>query len=275
MSHAGGPTTRRNLATAISIILLATVIVGVGQLRRLPNKRRVEILHAAPLKARETGTISMTMVITLIPKHGETKSTSVSGELNENDERAHISLPPVIGPGGLELISQGAILYLSIPAPSQAALGNKRWVRVNAGSVAAAQGAGLGPIPDPLSFLAGLEGVVGAVHRLGTEKVDGTPTTKYHAVIDLLTMARRIGRGRAEQARALQRLGKRQFPMEVWVDKLGLPRQLKVEANLDEAGSIVAQLKFGNFGQPITIGIPPNDAVVPATSVTEAVRLVS
>lgn len=265
----------RLLWGVVIILLAGGIAAGAVRLRALPNERRVDALQSAPVKARESGAVSITMVITLARPDGELLSVTASAQLNAKEERAHVELPQVIGPGGLELVSQGSIMYLSIPEGRREPLGNKRWVRVNAGSAAGAQGAVVEPLPDPISYMAALEGVKGEVRSLGTAEVDGVATDHYRANVSLETLASRLGPRRIAHARALARLGLERLPVEAWIDDDGLPRQLVVRADLDDQGRVVATLKFGNFGEAFLIGVPPNDAVHPAADVDEALSLVS
>jgi hypothetical protein len=265
----------RPVALAVAAILGLGVVAAAAFLRR--PSAEFERVRDAPAIARETGGFTVAMVMTLVPKDGgPSRSTSATSALDERRQRAHIVLPAVLDPNGaeLEVVSQGAVLYLLIPADRRSALGDKRWVRVNAGTPAAAQGAAVPPIPDPLSLLASLEGVVGGVARVGAETPGGVHTTRYRATVDLRTMAKRIGPERVALYNALARLNRSRLPVEVWVDERGRPRRLQIEADLGASGRIVADLAIGNFGRPPMIGIPPEDAVVDAADVAEALRTV-
>jgi hypothetical protein len=82
-----------------------------------------------------------------------------------------------------------------------------------------------------------------------------------------------LRRDGSSQVQALRGLASNKLPMEVWLDAKGRPRQLQVHADLGPQGSIVAQVKFGAFGDPLLIGIPPDDAVVNAPSLSAALAI--
>lgn len=228
----------------------------------------------APDACLATNTFAITMAITLVPEHGASRYTTESAQLDVVHQRAHVALSAVVGPGGLQLVSQGSVLYLSLPASKQAQLGGLRWIEVDTDSPAAAEGAAVGPIPDPLSLLAGLRGLTGRVRRIGSADLDGIKTIAYSGTIDLRAMANAVGSAGSSQVQALARLGGPRFPVEVWLDSKGLPRQIELTAGLGARGRIVVEVKFGDFGQPVLIGIPPESAVLHAPSVAAALQIV-
>jgi hypothetical protein len=239
------------------------------------NASRLRLVHAAPEKALSAQRFQMTMTISLVPRRGPARYTTASGQLDAAHARASLLLPDVVSPvpGGLRIVSQGDTLYLLLGASRQSGFPGKRWVAVQLDSVAAAQGAAVGPIPDPLSFLAGLRGVTGTVNQSGKATVDGTRTAAYDGVIDLKALLRSLGPDGASQVQALQRLGGPTLPVKVWLDANGRPRQLEARSDLGSEGTIAVQVKFGGFGDPLVIGIPPDDAVVHAPSLSAALAI--
>ena len=239
------------------------------------NSDRLSAIHHAPDAAYKSQRFEMTMTISLVPKQGPVHYTSESAQLDAAHDRASLLLSDVVSPvpGGLRVVSQGDVLYLLLTAAGQARFPGKRWVAVKLDSVAAAQGAAIGPIPDPLSFLAGLRGVEGAVRPASNATVDGTATTAYTATIDLNTMLKAVGPDGSAQVQALQRLGGPELPVTVWLDSTGRPRQLQVDADLGARGRIVVDVKFGNFGHPLIIGIPAQDVVANAPTLAAALSI--
>lgn len=257
------------------MVLAATLATAILRVPGHANREVTRRLASAVERSAERDFYSLGLRLTLVEPNGASRFTEGTAELDARNERAHVALPPVVAPGGLDLITQGTILFVSVPDARRAALGGARWVRVAAITRSAARGAGVGPLPDPFSVLSLLEGVTGKVRTVGTTEIDGVAVTRYRATTSLDTMAQRVGRDGAASVRALRRLGRDEFPMEVWLDAKGLPRYLAVTADQGPGGRIVAQVRVSGFGEPIVIGIPPNDAVHPATTFSEALALVS
>lgn len=266
---------RTRLAVAVAVAASVVLWVSLVSSHNGLNSDRLSAIRRAPDMALKSQRFEMTMTISLVPRQGPVHYTTESGQLDAAHNRASLLLPDVVSPlpGGLRVISQGDVLYLLLTGSGQTRFPGKRWVAVKLDSVAAAQGAAVGPIPDPLSVLAGLRGVEGAVRPAGHATVDGTPTTAYKATIDLNAVLKAVGPDRVAQVQALQRLGSPELPVEVWLDSKGRPRQLKVDADLGAQGSIAVDVKFGNFGRPLIIGIPPQDAVVNAPSLAAALAI--
>lgn len=215
------------------------------------------------------------MTISLVPQHGPTHSTTESAALDAAHNKATLLLADVMSPvqGGWRMVSQGKSLYILLGGEAAGRFPGKHWVAVELANVAAAQGAAVGPIPDPLSFLAGLRGVQGTVRQAGSAVIDGARTTSYEATINLDAMRKAVGPAGSDQVQALHRLGGPDLPVTVWLDAKGRPQQIDVHADLGEQGSIVAEVKFTSFGAPLRIGIPPANVVVHAPTLTAAMSM--
>lgn len=265
---------RTQLALLAVIVAVAALSVSLVFSHPAGNAARLDLIHRAPDVALKAQRFQMTMTISLVPQQGPVHFTTESGQLDAAHGRASLLLSDVVSPvpGGLRVVSQGNVLYLLLSSV-QAQFPGKRWVAVTLDSAAAAQGAAIGPIPDPLSFLAGLRGVEGTVARVGSASVDGTPTTAYKATIDLTAMLRAVGADGSAHVQALQRLGESVLPVEVWLDSTGRPRQLQVRADLGAQGVIDVEVKFGDFGRPLIIGIPSPDVAVNAPTLAAALSI--
>jgi hypothetical protein len=265
---------RRLFIGATGVLVVGIVAAGV-LVPGFANRRLIDRIATAPDRSADHKYFSMGLRLTLVDAAGTSHFTEGTAEFDAVNDRAHVALPPVVAPQGLDLISQGTILFLSVPTDRQAALDGARWVRVAAVTESAAHGAGVGPVPDPMSVLSLLAGIKGKVHTIGTAKLDGVSVTKYRGAVSIRTMSARVGREGAASVRALRRLGRDSLPVEVWLDGDQLPRYVRVVADQRAEGKVIAQLRVGSFGQPILIGIPPNDAVRPATTFSEALSLVA
>jgi hypothetical protein len=258
------------LAVALTVAGLSTL--GSGQ---SANDERLNLIHSAPDVALQSQRFQMEMSISLAAQQGPTHTATQSAVLDAAHGRASLLLADVMSPrpGGWRLVSQDKTLYLLLGRSGATRYPGKIWVAVDLHSSAAAQGAAVGPIPDPLSFLAGLRGVEGVVRRLTGASVDGIRATAYAAVINLDAMSKAVGPEGLSQVQALQRLGGPDLPATVWLDDKGRPRQIDVRADLGQQGTILTQVKFEAFGEPVTVGIPNEDVVVHVPTLSEALTL--
>src|SRR5688500_4383743 len=145
---------RRVLVGAVAVVLLAAI---AAVLLREPVPPTVRRLRGAPSLVHGADPVRLRLELSLVNPDGTMRSVDMESEIDEERDRAHTTLADVIGPGDLELVAQGSVLYLSVPDARQEELG-ARWLRVAADSRAAARGAGVGPLPDPLTVLHALEG---------------------------------------------------------------------------------------------------------------------
>ena len=268
---------RRAILAAAIAGVIALVVVGLSLpvSHQSANDKRLGLIRRAPHVAMQSHRFQMTLTISLVPKQGPTHYTTETAGLDAAHGRATLLLSDVMSPvaGGWRMVSQGKMLYLLLASNGQGQFPGKSWVAVELASPEAAQGAAVGPIPDPLSFLAGLRGVEGTVRRAGSATIDGTSTTAYEAVINVNAMRRAVGTAGSSQVQALRRLGGSDLPVTVWLDGRGRPRQIDVRAELGEQGSIFAEVKFTSFGAPLRIGIPPANVVVTAPTLAAALSM--
>lgn len=263
----------RWLPVLVALVLAGGLAAAATLVPGYENRRITGRLVRAVEAADRSGSYALTLRLSLVDPSGRSTSTDASADVDVTADRAHVRLPPVVGPGNLELVSQGTILFLSIPAERQAAVGGARWVRVNARSTAVARGAEVGPLPDPMTIRAALAGVTGPVERIGSRRIDGVAATGYRATVSIRELEARLAQPGRAHVRSLRRLGPDRLRAEVWLDKAGRARSLRLTASLGREGKVIAHLRVGGFGAPVVIGIPPNDAVHPAATVAEALAV--
>jgi hypothetical protein len=121
--------------------------------------------------------------------------------------------------------------------PDASKLTSKPWLRYNIG--ATLNELGLGGLPsgtsssDPSQYLAYLKGAGAQTRRLGTATVDGVPTTRYAATVNLHDYVRQVPAGQRAQARkSVQRListiGSDELHIQVWIDGHHLARRISL-----------------------------------------------
>jgi hypothetical protein len=137
------------------------------------------------------------------------------------------------------LIAIDGSIYLHGATSGHGARG-ATWVRVPGGKEGAL--AGLDPLGDPLTTLTGLRSALHGVTTMGTEKLDGVPTTKL-------------------AGRLLHFDGADGADATVWIDAQKRIRQLRMVV---EDGGATAQIteRFSDFGVPVHVTAPPADDVV-------------
>jgi len=178
---------------------------------------------------------------------------------------------PLLG-GGTRVLLAAGTLYAQVP-PTLTALvpGGRPWVSVALDRLTARTLGGslaqLGGTPtDPLAQVDALRGVVEA-RAVGSEPVDGTPTTHYATVVDLLaTPAAADPARRPAVDRSVAEIGSNRLPVDVWVDDQGLLRRTAQTVTAPDrpgrpATSTTVTLTLTEHGLPVTVTPPPADQV--------------
>jgi hypothetical protein len=272
LTHTERPPRRALIAITVGVVALV-LLGGLAAARLLvgrSEREAVSLVRGAPGRARKAKFFAMSLTVSYEAPGQQAKHTESTGELAVDAGRAHLRLFPVLADRQLELVSDAHTLYVSIPYDRQPQHGGARWLRVDAGSVEAAQGAGLGPIPDPLSFLAALGAVKGPLEQLGRRRDDGVDVRVYRGRVSVADLRRRLP---VAQARALAGLGRGPLAVEVSIDGDDRPRRETVTAQLGDKGTLTSVLELSRFGEPIVVGIPPLDATIPAPDLATALRV--
>lgn len=166
-------------------------------------------------------------------------------------------------------------LYLSVPADRRAAVKGLAWVIVPGASPGARAGAGVGPLPDPISVFEAPAGAVGPVEDLGADVVLGAKAKRYRCRIDLRRLATALdGRGDA-QAASLQRLGSLVVPADVWLDERGRTVRVRISVDVPAPNRrVTADVTATAFGRPVEIGVPAPGSAFPARDLADALQFV-
>jgi hypothetical protein len=159
--------------------------------------------------------------------------------------------------------------------------GGKKWLKVDLNAALAGKGinlnqlgGGLGGV-DPSQYLSYLKGA-GPVSKLGTAVVGGVSTTQYHTVIDLNTVAKRLGKSSPAASAGIQSLlktaGNSKIPVDVWIDGQGLVRREQVAYKIGSGPSAGTALNFtidlSDFGVAVSVTPPPANQVFDITAAT-------
>jgi hypothetical protein len=251
------------------------------------------IARAAEVSTRQTGvTLAMTMQFSSPSLPGGSYAITANGSF---DERAHTgqmtmdlsgvpgfsSLPGGGGNGQVQMTMLYPDIYMHMPFLAGQLPAGKTWMKLDITKAAAAAGVSSSSFSslgqnDPTQFLEYLRGSAGGVVSLGSETVEGVPTTHYHGELELShILANTPSSEQAAAKSALERLGSGgAFPVEVWIDAQGRVR--RIEMSFGGAGTAAAGLSanitiaFKSYGPVPPVTPPPAGEVFDATSAATA-----
>jgi hypothetical protein len=162
--------------------------------------------------------------------------------------------------GSMEIRMVDGVMYMNmgslLGSRAGSVLGGKDWVSIDLKDL----GAGQSSTQNPADMLQSLRGA-GDVREVGTDDIDGTATTKYHAEISLQKAIDKMPakyRDLAEQG--MKALGG-SFPVDVWIDHDGLPRRFEISIDVSGTGSVKERIDFSDYGADVSIEAPPADQV--------------
>jgi hypothetical protein len=230
------------------------------------------VAQAATATAKErTVQVSMTGTITADGEQGELSAKGAFDlEADRGTMKVKMSVPGAV-PGQRDVqfdeLTDGLTMYLRSDALTTGVIGDKHWIKVDLEKLASEQGADLGELEqlgsaDPTDFLAFLK-QARDVHKVGSEDVDGTPTSHYKATIDLDKAG--ADHDAANAAHQLERLGgPNTFPTEVWVDGQGRIRRETIDYSGEQPAPIRMHftIDYEKFGVPVDVQLPDADDTV-------------
>lgn len=175
-------------------------------------------------------------------------------------------------PKELEMRLDGDIVYMNLGSILP---GGKPWAKIDitkAGELGSqfASLSQLGTNNDPSNTLAFVEGVSDDVKTVGKEKVRGTDTTHYSAVISLdkAVAAAKTEDAKAAIAQMKEQMGVDTVPGEFWLDAEGRVRRYRSTIDLSTVknpsgeplkGSSTTTMELFDFGTKVDVKAPPAD----------------
>jgi hypothetical protein len=163
--------------------------------------------------------------------------------------------------------------------PDASHLTSKPWLKYNIDSTL--NELGIGGLPnggsDPSQFLAYLKAVGGHARRLGTETIDGVPTTHYAATVDLHDYTRQVPAGQRAQAkqavaRLISTIGSDQLHVQVWIDGHNLARRMALsfpECVADQHLRLSMTIDMFDFGTKADVTLPSASQSYDITSLVD------
>ena len=250
----------------------------------------IAALRAAPDLVADAGSARFEMVFAFDTPDGPLELTASGGYagdrmsmemdlgamLGEVAEGAGEDLPPGFEEP-MEMVLDGQTVYLRMPM-LEMLTGTTGWLSATPDELGAGGDAlGItGTATSPAQLLETLRGVSDEVDELGTEEVRGVRTTRYRATVDVEKVLEAIPpEQRVQMEKQLDDLGGvgiDSVPLDVWVDDDGLPRRVQMAfddmgAEMGLPGSATMTMELFDYGQPVTIEVPPASEVTPIAEV--------
>jgi hypothetical protein len=228
-------------------------------------KNAVDPVALAATKTADAGTVQLSMT-GKVSAAGTEVPIDAKGAFDLKNKRGHLNLTtsvPGKGSVDIEELLDGLVLYMRSDAITSSLPGGKHWIKIDLQALGKQQGIDisqlqqLGGGTDPTQFLAYLK-KAGKVEKVGSEDINGTPTTHYQATIDLDKLANAAGSAGASVRQLEQLTGKKTLPTEVWIDGQGRARRQKVEYSAQQPvpTSVSFTIDYEKFGVPVDVSKP-------------------
>jgi hypothetical protein len=160
-------------------------------------------------------------------------------------------------------------LYLGGDGLAKDLPSGKSWAKIDLRRLARESGIDISQLDDGggsgtremLGYLRG----AGSVHKVGQERVVGTTTTHYHAVVDVAKLARERGQGDlAATMRKLRTSLDGPMTLDLWIDGRHRVRQERLDYSSTvqgHAAHFAYTMQLTRFGVPLTLDVPSSDKV--------------
>jgi len=284
-----GTHNRRRFLIAAALIAGALLIAGCGGSSPV---KTVSLVRAAYVSSKAPGyKMTATETITVA---GKTIDANLSGSFipaaHEGSMSAQLAFPSTSGPSPqryqINYILTNDTFYMQMPASFASKLpGGKRWIVMNLDQIArAAKLPGFGSLMsdtstlnDPGQYLDFLRATAaGSVKNLGQQTINGIQTTHYQAEIDYAKLPNAVPAadrsGMEQLVAALEKRGDASnTPVDVWIDKSDLIRQLQTTSNETVKGKAVSLVLDEDF---IEYGPQPVPTVPDASQTTNLLSLI-
>jgi hypothetical protein len=197
----------------------------------------------------------------------------------------------VLGSSSLRIaeVIDGTTVYIKLPdalTSKVPSLSGKPWMKIDIAKAAGAAGVpGLGSLvnnpasSDPSQFLQYLRAAGGTVTKVGSDAVNGLPTTHYRATIDLDKVPNALPSGSRSQAQAAiaaleKNTNVHQIPVNVWIDHQNLVRRIRLgfreSLPTGQAVGVAINVDIVDYGPQPPPAIPPAGQVTDVSSLSGA-----
>jgi len=173
------------------------------------------------------------------------------------------------GIGGAKILLVDDVFYFQLPAQLQK--NGKPWIKLDlngSDQLSKTLGGALKETKknsDPSQVLNQIKDA-GEITATKQEDLNGKPTTHYSVTVDVKKAAQKVDPDLKSAMEKVAEGGVSSYPMELWVDKEGLPVRITVETPFtNPATQKVDQLKmtldYSDWGRSVSVTAPPADQV--------------
>ena len=181
----------------------------------------------------------------------------------------------------IDAVQDRTVSYVRFPALQEQLPAGKSWIRTD-GSDVAGQGFDFAQFEqftknDPREMLDLLRAASGEIETVGREELRGVGTTHYRATIDPLERTGLVPADKREELESLAeqlaaQSGLGEVPVNIWLDAGGLVRKLTMafsaaQPGTSDASEVSVTFELYDYGETITIDLPPASEVVDASAV--------
>jgi hypothetical protein len=253
----------RRLLPVLLACALLPVAAGCGTEDSVKNA--VDPVAQAATKTADAGTVQLSMT-GKVSAAGTEVPIDARGAFDLKNKRGHLNLTTTVpGKGSVQIeeLLDGLVLYMRSDAITSSLPSGKHWIKIDLQALGKQQGIDIGQLQqlgggtDPTQFLTYLK-QAGKVEKVGSEDINGTPTTHYTATIDLDKLADSAGDAAASVRQLEQLTGKKSLPTEIWIDNKGRARRQKIEYSAEQPvpTSVSFTIDYEKFGVPVDVNTP-------------------
>lgn len=254
----------------------------------------VSLVRAADVSTATAGYRATMVLHETVPSVGSidlTANGSFSPAAHAGAMSMHMRLPPSAGLGTLQLqvvLSRTAI-YMKLPPQLASKIpGGKPWIYINLDQIGKAAGipglgslvGGTSSLSDPGQYLSFVRATSArTVKDLGRATVNGLPTTRYHAELDLAKLPAAVPAAQRPTVRqlvaALEKKGAAtQIPVDAWLDSSHLIRRLHMTfseplGTTGQSAAIALTENFLQYGPQPAPAVPNGSQTVNLLSLTQ------
>jgi hypothetical protein len=240
---------------------------------------------AAEVQDAETFRMSFSMTMSGIP-NAPSGSITIGGkgafDYRRQVGRMTMDMGSALGslapPGStrVDVIMDGLVMYMRMPFLTRLIPGGRPWLALDLEEIGRQAGIDIAALSqfgqsDPTQYLTYLSGASEDVREVGRQSIGGVATTQYHAELDLRKALEQAPAAVRERARASveqldELLADDTMPVDVWIDRRGLPRRMSVAYEVkvpdsDDTFDVRYSLEIGDYGTRVRVKPPPESQV--------------
>ena len=273
----------KRCAALLPLLVLLLVPAGCGSKDAL----ELDPVAEAATKTAEHGSsrVEFTMDMTVAGGSIAMTGTGIFDYRNSRGSVTYRMAIPQLGDVTMDMRMVGTKMYMRMPKELTGGAGlpsGKQWLGFDLGK--SLEQAGLGGLDftqqqDPAQTLRLLRAASRGVTEAGAAEVRGVDTTRYVGVMDFRKALEagldQLGMSAAERKKArdamksmVDQLASGSLPFEVFVDKDGLVRRLKMDLTMKAEGEQVTmamQMDYFDFGVAVDVEAPPASSVFDVT----------